>query len=136
RKDDCEIGDSADHFHAFIKRTRRNIVIQDSSDNISPLGIGLDPVYILLRRAAVTHQYDLFLMKASPPHIPEKGKNQKTDAPFESHVDGTENINYQPGKIALLKHIKSKYDQQHSQDVGLDNIRQHQPAPLHVHRLI
>ena len=136
RKYHGKIGDPSDHLHSFIYSPRRHIVIQDPPDDITPLGIRLNPVYIFLCGTAVSYQYDLLLIQAPTAHIPQKREDQHPGAPFQDNIDPAENIDHQPGKIALLKHVKSKYDQQHTQNVSLDDIGQNKAPALHMHGLI
>ena len=136
RKYHRKICNSSDNLDSIINSSCRNIIIKDSSDNITPLWILLNSVNIFFRCPAVTYQYHLLLIQSALSHFSQHGENKEPYSPFCKDVNHTENVNRQSGEIRLSHHIQTEYDQQKSEYICLDDICQNQSAPLHIQRLI
>ena len=64
RQDVQKVVDGTQNLHSLIGCSSRNLIIQNSSYHISPLGIAVDPVNIFLRCAGIPHQKDIFAVVA------------------------------------------------------------------------
>ena len=136
RKDHRKIRDPAEDLDAFIFRSCIHPVIQDPAHQVAPLRILLDPVDVLLRRAAVSDQQDLFLVETLAPHVPEDIEDRHAHDPLKRDVDEIEDQEGKSGIILLPYDIQGGDDQQKAERVCLDHVGEHQPSPLHPQRRI
>ena len=59
RKDVFQITKRSQYFHSLIGRAARDVLIQNTTHYISPLGIAEDSVNIFLRRPGITYQQNM-----------------------------------------------------------------------------
>ena len=69
RQNDRKIIDSSKDLDAAVHRSRFDMVVEDSADQIPPLRVCNDPVDVFLGRTAVADHQNLFLVAAMLPHI-------------------------------------------------------------------
>ena len=97
------------------------------------LRIGKNSVNVFLCCAAVSHTDHLFLIQSLLSHISQKSENQHSGTPLKHNIDYIKHNISRTGKIALIYHVKCKHQNKEPKRVGLYNISQYKPTPLHPH---
>ena len=87
RQDHHQIVDPSDHLNILISRSPRHIIIQNTPNQITPLGILFDPVNIFLRRAAVTYQQNVFQIHSVLTDLHQKHADQIPDQRLQNDID-------------------------------------------------
>ena len=109
------------HLYTSVFRSPRLVVRQDSPDNIPPLRISPNPVHILFRRSAVSHQQDMLLIVSFFSDIPQFFPQNIASYHFHKHIDTEEHKHHGSGEICLSCQIQDQNKGHKPDYIGLYN---------------
>ena len=122
RQNIVDILDPSHYLYTLVHGAAGNSVVQYSPDHIAPLGIGIDPGNIFLRRSGIPDQKNIFQII---PFFSKQLKETSYHKPAESgqhNIDGVEKEHHDTGEMRLFDYIQN-YDKQHqSCRIGRNNI--------------
>ena len=99
------------------------MIVQNAAHHIAPLGIRIDTLDILLRRAGIPHQQNIFEVVALFTKILQKRTDQRASQRSQDNIDAVEHGHHGTGEMDLRDHVPAGHHQYHAHRVRLENIQ-------------